>query len=76
MAVRIEIHDEGTGIPANNLKRIFEPFFTTRPVGKGLGLGLTAAYGIIKRAGGEIEVASELGKGSTFTVRLKKVAVQ
>ncbi len=70
--VRIEIQDEGVGISAANLKRIFEPFFTTRGVGKGLGLGLTAAYGIIRRAGGDIEVSSVPGKGSTFTIKLRK----
>ncbi len=70
--VRIEIQDEGTGISPENLRRIFEPFFTTRGVGKGIGLGLTAAYGIIRRAGGDIEVASVLGQGSTFTVKLRK----
>lgn len=70
--VRIEVKDEGAGIAGQNLRRIFEPFFTTRPIGKGLGLGLTAAYGIIRRAGGDIEVASEVGKGSTFTLRLKR----
>jgi signal transduction histidine kinase/putative methionine-R-sulfoxide reductase with GAF domain len=71
--VRIEVRDQGTGISKQNLTRIFEPFFTTRPIGKGLGLGLTAAYGIIKRAGGDIEVMSEVGHGSTFTLRLRKV---
>src|SRR5262249_56722907 len=50
--VIIQVKDEGCGIPAENLRRIFEPFFTTRGVGKGIGLGLTAAYGIIKRNGG------------------------
>ncbi|HME90409.1 MAG TPA: ATP-binding protein, partial [Myxococcaceae bacterium] len=49
--VIIQVKDEGCGIPAENLRRIFEPFFTTRGVGKGIGLGLTAAYGIIKRNG-------------------------
>jgi two-component system, NtrC family, sensor kinase len=72
--VRIEIQDEGSGISAPNLRRIFEPFFTTRGIGKGIGLGLTAAYGIIRRAGGDIEVASTLGRGSTFTVKLRKLA--
>jgi signal transduction histidine kinase len=70
--VRIEIQDEGTGITPQNLKRIFEPFFTTRGVGKGIGLGLTSAYGIIRRAGGDIEVTSVVGQGSTFTVKLRK----
>lgn len=72
--IRIEVQDEGTGITAQNLRRIFEPFFTTRGIGKGVGLGLTAAYGIVRRAGGDIEVTSTPGKGSTFTIKLKKVA--
>jgi signal transduction histidine kinase len=73
--VRIEVRDEGSGISQDHLRRVFEPFFTTRGVGKGIGLGLTAAYGIIKRAGGDIEVESEgPGRGSTFTVKLPLAA--
>lgn len=69
--VVVEVRDEGMGIPRENLRRVFEPFFTTRGIGKGIGLGLTAAYGIIKRAGGDIVAASEgPGKGATFTIRL------
>ena len=68
--VVIELSDTGPGIPEANLKRIFDPFFTTKPVGKGTGLGLSICYGIIKKMGGEIRVASSLGKGTTFTVIL------
>ncbi|MBL8912803.1 MAG: hypothetical protein JNM17_19075, partial [Archangium sp.] len=69
--VQIIIRDEGVGIPKENLRRVFEPFFTTRGIGKGIGLGLTAAYGIVKRVGGDIEVASEgVDRGATFTVKL------
>ena len=69
--VMVQVRDEGVGIVRENLRRVFEPFFTTRGVGKGIGLGLTAAYGIVKRAGGEIEAQSEgPGKGSTFTILL------
>jgi C4-dicarboxylate-specific signal transduction histidine kinase len=54
---------------------VFEPFFTTRGIGRGIGLGLTAAYGIVKRAGGEIVAESQgPGKGATFTLRLPAVA--
>jgi signal transduction histidine kinase len=51
-------------------KRIFDPFFTTKPVGKGTGLGLSLSYNIVTKHGGRIEVASELGKGTRFTVHL------
>ncbi|MHB8877255.1 MAG: ATP-binding protein [Myxococcaceae bacterium] len=68
--VRIEVRDGGHGIARENLRRIFEPFFTTRGVGRGIGLGLTAVYGIVNRVGGDIEVRSEPGQGATFVVRL------
>jgi two-component system NtrC family sensor kinase len=69
-AVFIAIADTGTGIAPENLGRIFDPFFTTKPVGSGTGLGLSLAYGIIKSHHGRIEVQSDLGKGTTFTVWL------
>jgi signal transduction histidine kinase len=69
-AVRVSIADTGRGIPAQHLKRIFEPFFTTKPVGKGTGLGLSLAWSIVERHGGRIEVSSEIGKGTTFSVTL------
>jgi two-component system, NtrC family, sensor kinase len=68
--VEIAIRDTGCGIPEENLKRIFDPFFTTKPVGKGTGLGLNVAYNIIKKHGGEIKAASQVGEGTTFTIRL------
>ncbi len=68
--VEITIRDTGCGIPEENLKRIFDPFFTTKPVGKGTGLGLNVAYNIIKKHGGEIKAASQVGEGTTFTIRL------
>src|SRR5437667_70016 len=69
-AIRIEFADTGTGIPEANLARIFEPFFTTKPAVKGTGLGLSVSLGIVQAHGGTIEVASEPGKGSRFTVVL------
>ena len=66
----VEVSDTGPGIPEANLQKIFDPFFTTKPVGKGTGLGLSICYGIIKKMGGEINVKSALGKGTTFTITL------
>jgi PAS domain S-box-containing protein len=68
--VFIAIADTGSGIAPEDIKRIFDPFFTTKPVGKGTGLGLSLAYGIVQKHIGRIEVQSELGKGTTFTVWL------
>jgi PAS domain S-box-containing protein len=68
--VWIEVGDNGAGIPAENLTRIFEPFFTTKPIGKGTGLGLSLSYNIIAKHGGSIEVESEIGRGTRFTIRL------
>jgi nitrogen-specific signal transduction histidine kinase/ActR/RegA family two-component response regulator len=67
--VIIQISDTGIGIAEDAKKKIFEPFFTTKPF-TNTGLGLSMSYGIIKRFGGEIEVASELGYGATFTIML------
>jgi two-component system NtrC family sensor kinase len=68
--VRIAVSDTGKGIEAAHLGRLFDPFFTTRPVGSGVGLGLTVAYNIVQQHGGRIEVASTPGTGATFTVHL------
>jgi signal transduction histidine kinase len=68
--VWIEISDTGSGMAPETLHRIFEPFYTTKPIGTGTGLGLSVSYGIVKRHGGRIDVHSELGKGSRFTVHL------
>jgi PAS domain S-box-containing protein len=68
--VRIEVADDGGGIAPEQLARVFDPFFTTKPVGQGTGLGLAISYEIVQRHGGEIEVRSELGRGSVFSVWL------
>lgn len=68
--VCIKITDTGDGIEPDNLNRIFEPFFTTKAVGSGTGLGLSLAYGIIKKHHGSISVKSALGKGTQFTIYL------
>ena len=69
-SVQIDIQDNGSGIDPSHLDKLFDPFFTTKPVGEGTGLGLAISYGIIQDHDGEIEVNSELGVGTTFTIRL------
>ncbi|HMK43065.1 MAG TPA: PAS domain S-box protein [Dissulfurispiraceae bacterium] len=68
--ITVIVADTGGGIPPDKLNRIFEPFFTTKDVGKGTGLGLSIAYDIVKKHNGDIQVQSEVGKGTVFTVRL------
>ena len=68
--IAVQVADNGPGIPEANLARIFDPFFTTKPVGKGTGLGLSICYGIIKKMGGEIDVHSVMGVGTTFRVMI------
>jgi len=72
--VAVAVTDSGAGIPADHLNHIFEPFYTTKQVGKGTGLGLSQVFGFVKQSGGEVDVATELGKGSTFTLYLPRVA--
>ncbi|PNU19938.1 hypothetical protein C2E25_09715 [Geothermobacter hydrogeniphilus] len=69
-SVVVRISDDGCGIPEENLTRIFEPFFTTKEVGKGTGLGMSISYEIIKKHGGDIEVDSRVGEGTTFRISL------
>ncbi len=68
--VSISFADSGVGIPRENLSKLFEPFFSTKKKGKGVGLGLSVAYGIIQEHGGSIQVQSEAGKGTVFAIEL------
>ena len=68
--VQVNFSDTGCGIPEENLNKIFDPFFTTKADKKGTGLGLAVSYGIIERHRGRIEVQSEIGRGTIFTIQL------
>ena len=68
--VQIEVQDDGVGMPPEVLANMFEPFFTTKERGRGLGLGLAISRNIVERHGGKIEVASEAGRGTAFTITL------
>lgn len=70
----VRIRDNGCGIPEENLKKLFTPFFTTKPVGSGTGLGLSISYNIIIKHGGQLNVQSVVGEGTTFEIRLPVVS--
>jgi PAS domain S-box-containing protein len=69
----VSLADTGSGIPADVVGRIFEPFFTTKEIGKGTGLGLSQVFGFAKQSGGDVDVISAPGRGSTFTLYLPQV---
>ena len=71
--IKISVSDNGEGMDANTLQNVFEPFFTTKAVGKGTGLGLSTVFGIVKQHGGHIEVNSERGIGTSFSVYFQVV---
>ena len=66
----VSISDNGCGIEKENISKIFDPFFTTKEIGKGTGLGMNIAYNIIKEHKGKINIKSEVGKGTVFTITL------
>lgn len=68
--VHVVVRDNGKGIPPENVARIYDPFYTTKPIGEGTGLGLSIVFGIIKDHGGQIQVKSEVGKGTAFCISL------
>ncbi|MCP4606331.1 MAG: histidine kinase [Proteobacteria bacterium] len=70
--IGIDVKDTGQGMTPEIMEKIFFPFFTTKGVGKGTGLGLSISYGIIKALGGKMEVKSEVGKGTVFTILLRE----
>jgi len=70
--VTLEVADTGCGMPPEVVARVFEPYFTTKPRGKGTGLGLATVHGIVQHAGGRIDVRSQVGRGTTFTVTLPR----
>ena len=70
------VSDNGHGITEANLSKIFDPFFTTKDVGKGTGLGLAVTYGIVKKYGGNIDVSSKVGEGTTFVVTFPRMNQQ
>jgi PAS domain S-box-containing protein len=74
--VALRVRDTGVGMPQDVLDRVFDPFFTTKPLGQGTGLGLSMVYGFMRQTGGEVNIASKLGVGTTVELRLPRAAAE
>ena len=74
--VVVRIKDDGVGMDSETLQQVFDPFFTTKPIGEGTGLGLASVYALVKEAKGTINVTSELGRGTTVTVRVPECTAE
>jgi CheY-like chemotaxis protein len=70
--VRVAVTDTGHGMPADVIAKAFDPFFTTKPVGQGTGLGLSMIYGFVKQSGGHVRIDSEVARGTTVTIYLRR----
>ena len=74
--VVVSVSDTGSGMPADVIAKAFEPFFTTKPIGQGTGLGLSMIYGFVKQAGGHVRIESEVARGTTVTMYLRRALAE
>jgi signal transduction histidine kinase len=74
--VELTVRDTGTGMPAEVLQKAVDPFFTTKPPGRGTGLGLSMTFGYVRQSNGELNIESELGKGTTITILMPRYEME